>query len=99
MDVREVAKSIRPMLEGYLHRRFPGKINKEVLFGQMVQEIQRAQLPNPLIHAQGLVNELNEINSYAGLFHHDTNTVSNVVETELRIFIERALSLVHKGIA
>jgi len=99
-DPTSVAKAIRPMLEGYLHRRFPGLVPKDLLFGQVVVLIQNAVAPSPLCHAQNLVDELNEINDYAGQFHHDTNSdVDSVVVTapELKTFMERALAVVHKG--
>ena len=102
IDVRSVAKAIRPMLEGYLHRRFPGLVSKELLFGQVVVLIRDALIPDPLCHAQDLVVELNEINDYAGQFHHDSNPSADavmVVTTELKTFVERALSVVHKGSA
>ena len=100
-DARAVAKAIRPMLEGYLHRRFPGRIPKDILFGQVVILIRDAQAPSPLCHAQGLVAELNEINDYAGQFHHDTNPSADsvpVVASELKTFVERALEVVHRGV-
>ena len=61
----------------------------------------KAPAANPLSHAQNLVAELNEINEYAGQFHHDTNpggadTVA-VVASELKTYDERSLVLVHKG--
>ncbi len=96
----EVARSIRPMLEGYLHRRFPGLINGGSLFGAVVNSISSAQRPSPLVHAQNITNELNEINSYAGQFHHDTNPAVDqvqVVDGELRGFVERAVKVVHAG--
>lgn len=101
-DLRSVAKAIRPMLEGYLHRRFPGLVPKELLFGQVVVLIRDALVSSPLRHAQDLVDDLNEINEYAGQFHHDTNPSADtvvVVATELKIFVEHALSVVHKGSA
>jgi wobble nucleotide-excising tRNase len=97
----EVAKSIRPMLEGYLHRRFPGIINKRLLFGQIVDQIQSAPPSSPLIHAQNITTELNDLNGYAGQFHHDTDPGGNQVvinDGELRVFVERALRLIHAGI-
>lgn len=100
-DARSVAKAIRPMLEGYLHRRFPGLIPKSLMFGQVVVLIRDAPILSPLCHAQNLVDELNEINEYAGQFHHDTNPSGaesvNVVVTELKIYVERSLHVVHKG--
>lgn len=100
-DARSVAKAIRPMLEGYLHRRFPFLIPNSLLFGQVVALIRGANAPSPLCHAAGLVTELNEINDYAGQFHHDTNPggAESVVVTasELKTFVNRALAVVHGG--
>lgn len=100
-DHRAVAKTVRPMLEGYLHRRFPGLIPKSYLFGQVVKEIRDSTSPSPLIHAKNLVAELNEINDYAGQFHHDTNPAGadsvSVVVSELKAFVARALHVVHRG--
>jgi wobble nucleotide-excising tRNase len=100
-DHRQVAKAIRPLLEGYLHRRFPGLIPSGLMFGQVVGVIGSAAAPSPLCHAQCLVGELNEINTYAGQFHHDTNpgnadTVM-ITPSELRTFAIRSLNVVHRG--
>ncbi|OPH50849.1 AAA family ATPase [Vibrio campbellii] len=98
----EIARSIRPMLEGYLHRRFPGVISSGLLFGEVVNLIANAQSPSPLVHAQNITSELNEINRYAGQFHHDTNPAAdqvNVVDGELLGFVERAIRIVHAGVA
>ncbi len=99
-DPKSVAKAIRPMLEGYLHRRFPGLLSKDSMFGEMVKLIRDALPPSPLCHAQNLVEELNEINDYAGQFHHDTNPGADaavITASELKTFVDRALGVVHKG--
>lgn len=96
----DIAKTIRPMLEGYLHRRFPRRINPGLLFGQIITQIINAQHPSPLVHAQNITNELNEINSYTSQFHHDTNPAVDqvvVVDGELLSFVERAIKIVHSG--
>jgi wobble nucleotide-excising tRNase len=100
-DTRQVAKAIRPLLEGYLHRRFPGLIPNDLMFGLVVGFIGSAVAPSPLCHAQCLVGELNEINIYAGQFHHDTNPGNAdtvvITPTELHTFAMRSLKVVHKG--
>ncbi len=99
-DLEVVAKAIRPMLEGHLHRRFPGLIPKEVTLGQCVASIRASEASSPLCHARNLVDELHEINEYASQFHHDTDSGSgraNPTETELRTFVRRALCVVHSG--
>jgi len=101
-DHKSVAKAIRPMLEGYLHRRFPGLLPKDLLFGQVVILIRDTTSKSPLRHAQNLVVELNEINDYAGQFHHDTNPDADstvVTPSELKTYVERALDVVYKGTA
>jgi wobble nucleotide-excising tRNase len=98
-DLRSVAKAIRPLLEGYLHRRFPGFLPEGQMFGQVVGIIRDASVPSPLAHAHNLVSELNDINGYAGQFHHDTNPGNadaiQVVTTELVAYAKRALHIVH----
>lgn len=99
-DSRAVARAIRPMLEGYLHRRFPGRVKRRRLFGDIVGEASSVSAPDPLSFLQDSVGELNEINSYAGQFHHDTNAAADfvtVVDAELKTYADRALQLVHKG--
>lgn len=99
-DPNSVAKAIRPMLEGYLHRRFPGLLPKDLMFGQVVVLIRDSLATSPLCHAKNLVDELNEINDYAGQFHHDANPDADaavVTAAELKTFVDRALGVVHRG--
>jgi wobble nucleotide-excising tRNase len=100
-EKRTVAKAIRPMLEGYLHRRFPGLLPKGIMFGEVVGLIRDADAGSPLIHAQPLVARLNSINQYAGLFHHNTNPDAESVELshgELLTYARRALNVVYGGV-
>jgi len=99
-DAKTVADAIRPMLEGYLHRRFPGLLPKDAMFGPIVILIRDSAQPSPLCYAKNLVDELNQINDYAGGFHHDANAgagTSGVTASELKTYVDRALCLVHKG--
>ncbi len=97
---RDVATAIRPMLEGYLHRRFPKLIAPGLLFGAIVQLISNSQPGEPLHYAFSLVDELNEINGYAGKFHHDTNAnaANEIIQVgELLAFCQRSLQVIYKG--
>ncbi|HEK1686074.1 TPA: AAA family ATPase [Pseudomonas putida] len=100
-DSRLVAKAIRPFLEGYLHRRFPGLVPRDLMFGQILSHIGTVPTSNPLTYASPLVEELKDINSYAGQFHHDTNPgvceSLPVTTSELLTYSQRALSLVYRG--
>jgi wobble nucleotide-excising tRNase len=99
-DLNTVVKSIRPLLEKYLHLRFPSYIQQSTLFGKIIGDAKVAELPNPLVYLKPLANELNEINEYAGQFHHDASAAednNDIVESELRIYAQRALDVIHKG--
>ena len=100
IDKKSVAQAIRPMLEGYLCRRFPGKLRKGLMFGEIMVLIRDAVAPDPLHYAKNLLDELNEINDYAGQFHHDTNPqadTTNIESVELAKYVERALNVIHKS--
>lgn len=100
-EERSVAMALRPFLEAYVHRRFPLLVPADVMFGNAIGIIKTAEKPNPLTFAHSLVEELSELNAYAGQFHHDTNqgNADNapVVTEELRIHCERALHLAYSG--
>jgi wobble nucleotide-excising tRNase len=99
-DPRDVAKAIRPLLEGYYHRRFPGLIPKRTVFGKIIGDAQQAQVPNPLANLKPLIPELSAINDYAARFHHDTNLAADtapVTEGELLTFTRRTLDLIYQN--
>lgn len=99
-EIREVAKAIRPLLEGYLHRRFPGLLPREQMFGGILTFIRDAVAPHPAMHAQPLAADLHDINTYAGQYHHDTNPSADtapVIATELKAYCQQALRIVHSG--
>ncbi|WP_306908150.1 AAA family ATPase [Arthrobacter sp. B3I9] len=72
-DVRGAATALRPLLEGHLHRRFPGKLPSDLTLGLVLNEIDSAVSPSPLVCLQPQIKELRELNAFAGKFHHDTN--------------------------
>jgi len=99
-QLHDTAVAIRPLLEGYLHRRFPGKISPGNLFGEVVTQIAQAQSSDPLFFAKSLVPELNEINNYAGRYHHDTNPQASsepITPSELMSYSRRALNVIYRG--
>jgi wobble nucleotide-excising tRNase len=97
---RDAAKAIRPLLEGYYHRRFPGRIPRKLMFGQIIALAAAAQAGDPLAYLQPVLKEMGELNDYAGQFQHDTNqgyeTVP-VVDGELLGFAKRTLKLLYQN--
>jgi wobble nucleotide-excising tRNase len=97
-DTGRIAKNLRPLLEGYLHRRFPISLREGLLLGECLQAIRAATTPDPLVFAEGVSNEIEDINTYAGSFHHDGNPgyvmpIANA--TEVRGFSQRVLDVIY----
>ncbi|MFD0044925.1 AAA family ATPase [Pseudarthrobacter scleromae] len=93
-----IAKQLRPLLEGYLHRRFPQAIREGLLLGEAIAKIRSSAAPSPLHFAVSVVDEIEKINTYAGNFHHDTNpgyVAAPVSRKELRDFASRTMDVVH----
>jgi len=99
-NIRDVAKAIRPLLEGYLHRRFPEYIPRNQMFGKIIADRIAPATTGPLSHLRQHETELQEINEYANQFHHDTNQDAdsvNVVDAELLQFARRSLDMIYKN--
>jgi wobble nucleotide-excising tRNase len=99
-NLRDVAKAIRPLLEGYYHRRFPGKIPRKLVFGGVIALAAQARSGDPLLYLKPILMEMEEVNDYAGRFHHDTNPgheTAPIVDGELLSFAKRALNLIYQN--
>jgi wobble nucleotide-excising tRNase len=97
---RDVAKAIRPLVEGYYHRRFPGLIPRRLMFGQIIAMVADTNTGEPLSFLRPLVKEMGGVNDYAGQFHHDTNAGSEnvaLVDAELLYFAKGALKLIYQN--
>ena len=93
----EVARSIRPHLEGFLRVACPGNFRPETLLGPFIGDCRnKLGCPNEVLDSDTL-RELHEIVEYGNRFQHDTNPAWQAVEinaTELLGFVKRTLSFV-----
>lgn len=97
-NIRDVAKAIRPLLEGYLHQRFPMHIPRNLMFGKIISDHISTAEGGPLSSLQQHTKELSDINEYACQFHHDTNHDVDsvpVVDAELLMFARRSLDMIY----
>lgn len=95
-----LAESLRPLVEGALHRRFPGLIREGHNFGEILEQIRNAAAGSPLQPLQAQLQSFQSFNDYAGAYHHDTFDVQprqDVNEGELEIFGRRTLDFIHHG--
>jgi wobble nucleotide-excising tRNase len=97
-NIRDIAKAIRPLLEGYLHRRFPEHIPRNQMFGKIIADHIAPATEEPLSHLLPHVTELQDINEYASQFHHDTNQDAdsvNVIDAELLRIARQSLNMIY----
>jgi wobble nucleotide-excising tRNase len=93
----EVAKSLRPLVEGHLHRCFPKKFKEGQTVGCMLELVKNATAPNSLVKLQSLHSELVSFNDFAAAFHHDTSggyPQTEVNQAELYAFAKGALGFI-----
>jgi wobble nucleotide-excising tRNase len=97
VDHTVAANAVRPLVEGYLHRRFPGRVPEKTL-GAVVVDINSATSEDVLAHAKSIAAELSQINDWAAGPHHDTQSDfagQDADPHEVRAFAMRALKIVH----
>lgn len=97
VDRLEVAKALRLLVEGHLHRCFPKKFKEGKTVGDMLELVRTATAPNPLVRLQPLRAELVSFNEFASAFHHDTSggyPRYEVTDAELLPFAKGALGFI-----
>ena len=84
-------------MEGYYHRRFPGKLPKKTMFGRVIELVSAAQPPDPLAFLKPLIPQLNEVSDYAKQFHHDGGDSLPISDPELLQCAKKALDLIYRN--
>lgn len=74
-DVAAAAQALRPLLEGYLYRKFPETLPRGGTLGDAITTIVGKGAPSPMYAAVAAREiELRGWNRYASQFHHDTKS-------------------------
>jgi len=93
----EVARSIRPFIEGLFRVRFPGHFQQNEWLGDFIGKIRNSADTDGLCHAKPDLVEIEAINDYSKKYHHDQNPNANsetLSDDELHGFVKRTLRLV-----
>ena len=93
----DVARAIRPFLEGMLRAHFPGQFQPNEWLGDFISKIRNAGNTDGLQHAQADLSEIEAINDYSKKYHHDQNPNADselLSPDELHGFVKRTLRLV-----
>nr|NQU91617.1 AAA family ATPase [Bacteroidota bacterium] len=98
MEKRNVARCIRPILEGYLRIKFYGEFSTNEWLGEFIEKIEQANHEQKLFRLKDYCYELIEIKDFGKKFHH-TNPNSDsepVYDGELKNYVERTFDLISK---
>jgi len=91
VDMREVARSIRPHLEAFLRVACPEDFTPGCMLGPFIELCERrVGTAQDILDAQS-IQELRDLNEYARRYHHQGWETEPINDGELRGFVERAL--------
>ena len=96
-DLRHIAQTIRPVLEGYFRFKFLGEFGAKEWLGDFIDKIGLAPPDSFLSPPQTLLEELEDINDYSKKYHHEMNPSAgseSIDDGELRGFVRRTLKVV-----
>ena len=93
----DVARAIRPFIEGLLRTRFPRDFKTNEWLGEFIDKIQNASDTDGLFLAKADLPEIVAINAYSRKYHHAQNANADsepLSAEELNGFVKRTLMLV-----
>lgn len=96
-EIRQVAKTLRPVMEGYLRVAYPEHCPPGTLLGPFRERVQQLVANGQTIMTTQRLTELDEIREYANRFHHDTNPAWETEipsDAELLQFVNRVLDFI-----
>ncbi len=93
-DLINIARKIRPVLEGYMRYRFPNTFPETQWLGDMIKKVRDEGAQHPM---HSVLEELEGINDYSKKYHHDTNPGKEdgepISDGELETFVKRTLDI------
>ena len=101
-EVAQGAVALRLLLEGYLHRKFPGAIPAGRMLGDAIKTIEKAAgTDSPCAEMASRAVELRQLSTYANRFHHNTNPDYDAARRESHQAIvknaEKILDFIHSA--
>ena len=96
---RDIARCIRPVVEGYYRMKNPRHFLKNEWLGDFIKKIDEdnKKEAKEINFNQDKFKELTEINDYSKKYHHNSNPNADTEEindTELKSFVQRTIQLI-----
>ena len=97
-QLRDVARKIRPVLEGFLRLRYPGHFTDGEWLGDFIGKIRDADETSSLVPLRTILEELTSVNDYSKKYHHEQNPgradTEPINDCELQGYVRRTLLIV-----
>ena len=100
--VARAAVALRPLFEGYLHRKFPDSIPEGQSLGEAIGLINdRNDSSCATFSMRSRLGELRNLNDFVSTFHHDRgpdmDAARDASQSEVMGFCKRVLRFVHES--
>lgn len=97
-EKRDVARCIRPILEGYIRIKFYGVFTNNQWLGDFIEKIEQSSQEQKTYRLKEHCTELSEIKDFGKKFHHTTPNFDSepIFDGELKNYVERTFELISK---
>ncbi|MBA7555765.1 hypothetical protein ES705_48449 [subsurface metagenome] len=97
-EKRNVARCIRPVLEGYFRIKFYGEFNANEWLGDFIIKIDNSQNGEPLNRVKEHSSDLHEINDFSKKFHHTNPNADSesIYDGELQNYVKSTFEIISK---
>lgn len=94
---RDIARCIRPVLEGVFRIKFFREIERTEWLGDILGKIKASEPPSIFAPFKKLLSELSEINDYSKEYHHSNPYYfeTPINDEELRNYVKRTIEILH----
>jgi len=98
IEKRNVARCIRPILEGYFRVKFHGEFLPNQWLGDFLEKIDKSIDGHPLYRIKEFSSDLHEINDYSKKFHHTSPNADSepIYDGELKTYVQRTFQVISK---
>lgn len=94
-ELKDVADTVRVILEYYLRFKYPKKFSSSIMLCAMNTEIRNSATTNEISNMKVHADEIEAINDYSLQFHHPSS--DPIDRTELEGFIKRTMIILHSA--
>jgi wobble nucleotide-excising tRNase len=97
--LKDVARSMRQVLETYMRVKFPREWRRDEWLGGMIERLRDATQGNILHHCQHLVPDLTRVNNWGKRYYHsetDGSAAAVLDATELKSYVEQTIRIISR---